>query len=53
MNFYDRGISNESYKQGTHDINNNITVLATYLDDFIYFSTIFLVGRWKRRRNEI
>ena len=47
------GISNEGYKQGSHDINNNITVLATYLDDFIYFSTIFLVGRWKRRRNEI
>ena len=34
MNFYDRGISNEDYKQVPHDINNNITVLATYLDDW-------------------
>ena len=24
----------EGYKQGAHDINNNITVLATYLDDW-------------------
>ena len=45
INFYDRDISNEGYNQGAHDINNNIIVLATYLDDFIYFATLFLVGR--------